>query len=234
MAQACPPAGTPFATWLRQRRKALDLTQEQLAAAIDVSLPTIAKIEAGQRRPSRQVAELLAHCLEVPPEEQAEFMRMARAPLDGGTPDSQPFAAAASLPAPLDRLIGRQEELAQLARLLTDDRNRLLTLTGPGGVGKTRLAIALAWQALDEFPDGVHFVSLAPLRDPALVLDAIARSLGLRDAAGSLPARLAEHLAGRQVLLVLDNFEHLLAAAPTDRARRWKAPWAGSGRRLRA
>ncbi len=214
MAQASPPAGTPFATWLRQRRKALDLTQEQLAAAIDVSLPTIAKIEAGQRRPSRQVAELLAHCLEVPPEEQAEFMRMARAPLDGGTPDSQPSAAAAGLPAPLDRLIGRQEELAQLARLLTDDRNRLLTLTGPGGVGKTRLAIALAWQVLDEFPDGVHFVSLAPLRDPALVLDAIARSLGLREAAGSLSGRLAEHLAGRQVLLVLDNFEHLLAAAP--------------------
>ena len=80
MARASLSAGTPFGIWLRQRRKALDLTQEQLAAAIDVSLPTIVKIEAGQRRPSRQVSELLARCLEVPPEEQAAFMRLARTP----------------------------------------------------------------------------------------------------------------------------------------------------------
>jgi len=82
--QRSVPAGTPFGIWLRQRRKALDLTQEQLAATIDVSLPTIVKIEAGQRRPSRQVAELLTRCLEVPPEEQAAFMRLARTPLSEG------------------------------------------------------------------------------------------------------------------------------------------------------
>ena len=76
------PDATPFGIWLRQRRKALDLTQEKLAAAIDVSLPTIVKIEAGERRPSREVAELLARCLKVPAEELPDFMRLARAPLE--------------------------------------------------------------------------------------------------------------------------------------------------------
>ena len=92
---------------------------------------------------------------------------------------------------------------------------QLLTLTGPGGTGKTRLALQAAAELLDAFPDGVWFVPLAALRDPALVLPAIATALGVREEAGQpLGDRLRDFLAAKQLLLVLDNVEHLLAAAP--------------------
>jgi predicted ATPase/DNA-binding CsgD family transcriptional regulator len=109
---------------------------------------------------------------------------------------------------PLTSFVGREHELTELRRLLA--RNRLLTLTGPGGSGKTRLAIELATMVVDEFPDGVHFVALAAIRDAGLVPSSIAQQLGLQD---SRDMPLLEHLAGflreRRVLLVLDNFEQL-------------------------
>jgi predicted ATPase/DNA-binding CsgD family transcriptional regulator len=109
---------------------------------------------------------------------------------------------------PLTSFVGREQELSELRRLLAG--NRLLTLTGPGGSGKTRLAIELATMVVDEFPDGVHFVALAAIRDAALVPSSIAQQLGLQD---SRDMPLLEHLAGflreRKVLLVLDNFEQL-------------------------
>jgi predicted ATPase/DNA-binding CsgD family transcriptional regulator len=117
-----------------------------------------------------------------------------------------------SLHRPLTSFVGREQELTELRRLLTG--NRLLTLTGPGGSGKTRLAIELATLVLDEFPDGVHFVALAAIRDAALVPSSIAQQLGLQD---SRDMPLLKHLAGflreRRVLLILDNFEQLPDAA---------------------
>ncbi len=119
------------------------------------------------------------------------------------------------MPAPLTRLIGRERELATVGALLARPEVRLVTLTGPGGVGKTRLALALAAQAASRFADGVVLVPLAPVRDPSLVLPTVARVLDLRDAADqSLPERLQNYLATRELLLVLDNVEQVLEAAP--------------------
>src|SRR6185437_5213215 len=117
-----------------------------------------------------------------------------------------------ALPRPLSSFIGREDVLAEAAQLLHD--TRLLTLTGPGGSGKTRLGIELATRVGAGYPDGAHFVPLAAIRDPALVPSSIAQSLGLQDARDRpLAEHLASYLSERTVLLVLDNFEQLLPAA---------------------
>jgi predicted ATPase len=117
------------------------------------------------------------------------------------------------LPRPLTSFIGRERELAEARRLL--ERSCLLTLTGPGGTGKTRLCIELAAGVAGNYPDGVYFVRLAPVRDPRLVLSSIAQGVGLPDSKGRpLVEHLADHLRDRRLLIVLDNFEHVLSAAP--------------------
>src|SRR5580700_8990563 len=128
-------------------------------------------------------------------------------------PAVEPGAGRISLPKPLTSFIGRERELAQAKRLLRG--SYLVTLTGPGGSGKTRLCIALAAAVASDYPDGVYFVPLAPVRDPGLVPSTIAQSIGLQDARDRpLMEHLVSQLRGRQLLIVLDNFEHLLAGAP--------------------
>jgi predicted ATPase/class 3 adenylate cyclase len=120
-----------------------------------------------------------------------------------------------NLPAHATSLVGRESELAELTTLLMDDEVRLLTLTGPGGIGKTRLATHLAGRLVEQFRNGVFLVSLAPVSDPDLVLPTVTQTLGVADVAGQTPLeRLGGFLRGRSLLLVLDNFEHLLPAAP--------------------
>jgi predicted ATPase/DNA-binding CsgD family transcriptional regulator len=116
---------------------------------------------------------------------------------------------------PRSPLIGRDHELAAVQHLLLQEKVGLLTLTGPGGIGKTRLALQVAANLLDHFVDGVYFVSLAPIRDVDLVIPAIAQTLGVREAGTrSLLESLQAYLRDRQLLLVLDNFEQVVAAAP--------------------
>src|SRR5262245_17466053 len=119
-----------------------------------------------------------------------------------------------NLPVQPNELIGRERELEEAAALLTNGL-RVLTLTGTGGTGKTRLALQLAAEVVEAFPNGVFFVSLAPVRDWELVAPTIARTLGLREQAGeTVVETLDGYLADKEVLLLLDNFEQVLAAAP--------------------
>src|SRR6266566_7477599 len=126
------------------------------------------------------------------------------------TLDSRPN----NLPVQLTPLIGREKEVSAVQNLLQREDVRLVTLTGPGGTGKTRLGLQVAAELSDLFPDGVYFVNLAPISDPTLVVPTIAQTLGIHEVAGqSLSERLKEELEQKQVLLLLDNFEQVVSAA---------------------
>jgi predicted ATPase/class 3 adenylate cyclase len=117
-----------------------------------------------------------------------------------------------NLPTRLTTFLGREREITEVGALLAE--NRLLTLTGPGGTGKTRLSLEVAGRALRHYPDGVHFVELAAITDPDLVMPTVAQALNLPDRGGGTPTeRLVDHLGELKVLLVLDNFEQVLDAA---------------------
>jgi predicted ATPase/class 3 adenylate cyclase len=121
-----------------------------------------------------------------------------------------------NLPVQPTDFVGRERELAAVEQLLRRNDVRLLTLTGPAGTGKTRLALQAAANLVDEMPGGVYLVSLAPITDAALILSVVAGALHVREAGGwPLQELVIDHLRDKQVLLVLDNFEHVLAAGPT-------------------
>ncbi len=207
-----------FASWLKQQRKALDLTQGDLARLVGCAVITLQKIEEGRRRPSKQMAELLAHHLEIVPDARDVFLRRARAePSVVRSASSQQSAPVSPLhvPVPLTPLIGRATEVAALWGYLTRPDIRLVTLVGPPGVGKTRLSIQVASEVGERFPDGVWFVALAAVRESDLVVPAIARVLGLTEAGTQpLAERLQTALRSKRALLVLDNLEQVVAAAP--------------------
>jgi predicted ATPase len=122
---------------------------------------------------------------------------------------------AASLPATSTSFVGREREIGAVIELLDRDDTRLLTLTGPGGTGKSRLALQVGAALLDRFADGVYFVPLSPVADPSLVPTAVAEVLGVQEVAGQrLEETIASQLRNRTTLLILDNFEHVLEAAP--------------------
>jgi predicted ATPase/DNA-binding XRE family transcriptional regulator len=216
-----------FGTWLRQARTAQDLTQEALAERVGCSTQTVRAFESGRRRPSRDMAARLASILELSQPDSSAFIRLARAPQPGlnqaiGVPLPQAFAAAASAAAPTsgpsivlpsDALIGRRDDLQHLRVALLDQQRRLVTLLGPGGIGKTRLALQIAADLAPHFHDGVRFVALAPVADAANLVMAIAEAVDCPLLAAQSPeATLLAFLRERVLLLVLDNLEHLLGA----------------------
>ena len=211
-----------FAAWLKRKRKEQGLTQETLAGLAGCSTVYLKKIEAGQRQPTRPVIEALLEALQAPKEAQPTLIALAFATPAAKSPPTT------NLPVPLTPFIGREKEAAAVCRLLLRDGARLVTLTGPGGTGKTRLALAVARRLAEDgsppqhsalstqhFPDGVFFIDLAPLSDPALVIPTIAQTLDVREQGGQpILDRLKDTLRDKRLLLVLDNFEQVAAAAP--------------------
>ena len=160
-----------FGQWLKQRRKALDLTQEELAGRVGCALITIFKIEADERRPSQQIAKLLAKHLAIPLADCDTFVAFAR---NGQRGDAvalwgTPFHPPTNLPTPPTPLIGREQDIANVRKRLLREDTQLLTLVGPPGIGKTRLSVAAAYEVLDAFPDGVFLILLAAVSDAELV-----------------------------------------------------------------
>ena len=237
-----------FGEWTQKRRKTLDLTRNQLAQLIGCSPVTIKKIERDERRPSRQMAQLLASHLQIPSPEQDNFIRMARGEYVAHLATPHTMAASnspvslvssvSSQPLPLmpvsgrtasilhplppqpTSLIGRQAELTTLDNLLAEPATRLVTLAGPGGIGKTRTTLALVERVMNNFAEGALFVSFAAV-DPTEfgeslnpIVAGLAEALKLTFHGNDTPEnQLITYLQNKEMLLVLDNFEAMLTRA---------------------
>ncbi|MBA2278417.1 MAG: helix-turn-helix domain-containing protein [Chloroflexia bacterium] len=204
---------------MRSHRVAAGLSQERLAERARLSLRGISDLERGARRsPRLETVRMLSDALNLSQEDRVLFFRVARSLADGQQPqanESLSKPVPSSLPVPPTSLVGRVHEIATIVELLDGASPRLITLTGPGGVGKTRLAQEAAAVVATAFPDGVCLVALASVADHSLVVSATADALGVRETPGvSLRAALERFLRSKRLLLVLDNFEHVLPAAP--------------------
>ncbi len=230
-----------FGSWLKWRRHGLGLTQQELARRAGCAPVTLRKVEAGALHPSGQMARKLAAALGLEPAEQAQFVRFARgeahledttlpgratsSPMPSGhlpPNESSPVHAERdweatavvnihNLPVQLSTFIGRKNEIAEVIQWLAT--HRLVTLTGEGGCGKTRLAMQTASIMLQKFAGGVWLIEFAPVVDPVFVVQVTAAAVGVREQpACPLSETLADHLRHRPALLLFDNCEHLLAA----------------------
>jgi predicted ATPase/DNA-binding XRE family transcriptional regulator len=203
---------TSFGTLLRRYRTAAGFTQEALAARAQISARTIADLERGINRiPRHDTFELLMSALDLTAQQLALLRALVRPEM---TATAIETLSLSRFPLPPTSLIGRAQEMTRALTLLSSDGVRLLTLTGPAGIGKTRLGLQIAREMGDHFADGVVFVPLATLRNTAQLPGEIAQALGLRESLeGEISEQVITFLQEKHVLLILDNFEQIVEAA---------------------
>jgi predicted ATPase/DNA-binding XRE family transcriptional regulator len=217
-----------FGQWLKQRRRALHLSQKELAQQAGCAEITVRKIESGDMQPSDQMVASLAKALSVGDVDLPSLLALVR----GADGDFSTRARLLrpqrpnNLPAQLTPLIGREHDLSAVRKRVLSAGARLVTLLGPPGVGKTRLALAVAEDVLEHFEHGAYFVRLGPVSDPALVASAIIPALGIEMSGANPPElQLRASLEEKHLLLVLDNFEQIVAAAPLVDDLLRRCPW---------
>lgn len=216
-----PEQFSNFGDLLKFLRRRAGLTQRELALTVGYSESQISRLEKNMRAPdgtSLAARFIPALDLDAAPEWATRMLELGNASYAVMLPQEHAPAPVTpnNLPIPLTSFVGRQKELAEIRRWLTEENTnptRLITLTGHGGCGKTRLALETVRALLDVFPDGVWFIELATLTDGALVSKAVATVLGIQlETAHSNGAQLPRALGDKRMLLVLDNCEHLIEA----------------------
>jgi predicted ATPase/DNA-binding XRE family transcriptional regulator len=206
-------ASGSFGAYLKALRETAGFTQEELATIAGLSVHAVSALERGERRrPHLETVRALSAALDLNGPSLQAFLASARAPAPASPVDD---LRADPLPVPLTALLGRAREMGTLQHWLADPASRLITLVGPGGVGKTRLVLELARVVSEQGSTRVVFVPLVAIRDPSLVAAAIAEVLGLTDVVAiDLPRRARAACGDQSTMLVLDNFEQVLGAAP--------------------
>ncbi|MFD1811935.1 ATP-binding protein [Rhodococcus gannanensis] len=208
-----------FAALLRRLREQRSLSQEELAERAGVTVKAVGALERGERlRPYPNTVRALADALTLDDSERAELVAAVPRREPAPAPPNRRVVTTVGDPlsiVPVTPLLGRDETIDHIGEVVVSGRVRLLTLTGPGGVGKTRIALAVLARCVASFSGGAAFVDLTTVREPGQVLPRLGAALGVTEGPAGVSAEgLAAHLTGRRVLVVLDNLEQMLAAAP--------------------